>query len=54
MQNVNNGNTTESYIHNHNLHRHEIKTEISKLVRTTRFWNSVHQVRSNCKDWKAK
>ena len=31
-----------------------IKTYISNLVRTTRFWNNLHQVRSESKDWKAK
>jgi len=31
-----------------------IKTKISNLVRTTRFWNNLHQVRSKSKDWKAK
>jgi len=31
-----------------------IKTDISNLVRTTRFWNNLHQVRSKSKDWKAK
>ena len=29
-----------------------IKTQISNLVRTTRFWNKLHQVSSNPKDWK--
>jgi hypothetical protein len=27
------------------------KTLISNLVRTTRFWNNLHQVRSSSKDW---
>ena len=31
-----------------------IKTYISNLVRTTPFWNNLHQVRSKLKDWKAK
>ena len=30
-----------------------IKTQISNLVRTTRFWNNHQQVRSKSKDWKA-
>jgi hypothetical protein len=28
--------------------------DISNLVRTTRFWNNLHQVRLKSKDWKAK
>jgi hypothetical protein len=32
----------------------QIKTYISNLVRTTRFWNNLHQVRSKSKDWKEK
>ena len=31
-----------------------VKTQISYLVRTTRFWNNLHQVRSTSKDQKAK
>jgi hypothetical protein len=31
-----------------------VKTYISNLVRATRFWNNLHQVRSKSKDWKAK
>jgi len=27
---------------------------ISNLVRTTRFWNKLYQVRSKSKGWKAK
>jgi len=27
---------------------------MSNLVRTTRFWNNLHQIRSKPKDWKAK
>ena len=30
------------------------KTQISNLVRTTRFWNNYHQVHSKQKDWTAK
>jgi len=30
------------------------KTWISNLVRTTRFWNNLHQIRSISKYWKAK
>ena len=26
--------------------------QISNLARMTRFWNNLHQVRSNSKDWK--
>jgi len=39
------------------LHRayHEIPTSmISNLVRTTSFWNNLHQVRSISKYWKSK
>jgi len=25
---------------------------MSNLVRTTRFWNNIHQVRSRSQDWK--
>ena len=31
-----------------------IKTLISNLVHTMRFWNNLHQVRSKSKDWKVK
>jgi hypothetical protein len=31
-----------------------IKSYISNLVHTTRFWNNLHQVRSILNDWKAK
>jgi hypothetical protein len=31
-----------------------ILTIISNLLNTTSFWNNLHQVRSNLKDWKAK
>jgi len=31
-----------------------IKTKISNLVRMTRVWNNLQQVRSKSKDWKAK
>jgi hypothetical protein len=31
-----------------------IKTLISNLVCTRRFWNNRHQVRSKSNDWKAK
>ena len=31
-----------------------IKTWISNLMRTTRFWNNLHQVRSKSIDWKLK
>ena len=31
-----------------------IKTLISNLVRTTRFWNNLYQVRSKSKYWKDK
>ena len=31
-----------------------INTQISQLVRMTRFWNNLHQVSSESKDWKAK
>ena len=30
-----------------------IKTLIANLVRTARFWNNPHQIRSKSKDWKA-
>jgi len=30
-----------------------MKTQISNLVRTTRFWNNRNQVRSRSTDWKA-
>jgi uncharacterized membrane protein len=30
---------------------HKIKTYISNLVSTTRFWNNLHQVHSKSKDW---
>jgi len=29
-----------------------INTYISNLVRTTRFWDNLHQVRSKSKGWK--
>jgi hypothetical protein len=32
----------------------EIKTKMSNLVRTTHFWNNLHQVRSKSKGWKTK
>jgi hypothetical protein len=31
-----------------------ILTIISNLLNTMSFWNNLHQVRSNLKDWKAK
>jgi len=31
-----------------------MKTKISNLERTTRFWNNHHQVRTKSKDWKTK
>jgi len=31
-----------------------IKTQISHLVRPTRFWNNIHQLRSMPTDWKVK
>ena len=30
-----------------------VETDISKLVRTTRVWNNLHQVRSRSEAWKA-
>jgi len=34
------------------LYSKTIKTYLSNLVRTTRFWNNLHQVLSISKDWK--
>ena len=31
-----------------------IHTYILNVVRTTRYWNNIHQVCSKLKDWKAK
>ena len=31
-----------------------IKMQISNVVRTARFWNNLHQVRSKSKNWKVK
>jgi len=36
------------------LLKNVIKTYISHLVHTTRFWNNFHRVGSKSKDWKAK
>jgi len=34
------------------INKYRIKTLISNLLHTTRFWNNIYQVRSHSKDWK--
>ena len=36
------------------LNAFRMKTYISNLVRTTRSWSNIHQVRSKSTDWKVK
>jgi len=41
------------YVDNHISYGLGLSNWISNLVRTTRFWNNLHQVRSIYKYWKA-